>query len=272
VHRTIRWALNRPTTSERVEEGVLRVEADWQGLRLPGGEVSYRVEVPAGVDVRAWTGAGAVAAAGLRGDVDIRTQAGRIELVDLGGHVRAATQAGQVQGTGLAARQVEAQSNAGAVSLAFEAPPDRVEARTNAGSVDLVVPDQRYAVEAGSAAGRTVVELVGDPTAPRRLVARSNAGRVRVRRADRRCSEAAGPGAQHGGGPADAGERGQQQDHGADGDAGGDGQLLARALVHVSLLSSMRRAGPGSPGNDSRMPDPAGAPIGKASRTVYVAE
>jgi hypothetical protein len=182
VHRTIRWALNRPTTSERVEEGVLRVEADWQGLRLPGGEVSYRVEVPAGVDVRAWTGAGAVAAAGLRGDVDIRTQAGRIDLVDLGGHVRAATQAGQVQGTGLAARQVEAQSNAGAVSLAFEAPPDRVEARTNAGSVDLVVPDQRYAVEAGSAAGRTVVELVGDPTAPRRLVARSNAGRVRVRR------------------------------------------------------------------------------------------
>ena len=27
-------------------EPVRRVEADWQGLRLPGGEVSYRVEVP----------------------------------------------------------------------------------------------------------------------------------------------------------------------------------------------------------------------------------
>ena len=43
VHRRIRWALNRPATSERVEEGVLRVEADWEGLRLPGGDVSYRV-------------------------------------------------------------------------------------------------------------------------------------------------------------------------------------------------------------------------------------
>ena len=182
VHRTIRWVLNRPTTSERVEEGVLRVEADWRGPRLPGGEVSYRVEVPATVDVRAWTGAGAIRAEGLAGDVDVRTQAGRVDLVNLGGHVRAITQAGQVRGTGLAARQVEAQSNAGTVSLAFEAPPDRVEARTNAGSVDLLVPDQRYAVEAGSAAGRTQVELAGDPTAPRRLVAHSNAGQVRVRR------------------------------------------------------------------------------------------
>jgi hypothetical protein len=94
VHRRIRWALNRPTTSERIEEGVLRVEADWEGLRLPGGDVRYRVEVPAGVDVRAWTGAGAVGAEGLRGDVDIRTQAGRVDLVNLGGHVRATTQAG----------------------------------------------------------------------------------------------------------------------------------------------------------------------------------
>ncbi len=182
VHRRIRWALNRPTTSERIEEGVLRVEADWEGLRLPGGDVRYRVEVPAGVDVRAWTGAGAVGAEGLRGDVDIRTQAGRVDLVNLGGHVRATTQAGQVRGTGLAARQVEVRSSAGAVSLAFEVPPDRVEARTNAGSVDLVVPDQRYAVDAGSSAGRTMVELVGDPTAPRRLLAHSNAGQVRVRR------------------------------------------------------------------------------------------
>ena len=144
--------------------------------------MSHRVEVPPGGGVRAWTGAGAVAAAGLRGDVDIRTQAGRIDLVDLGGHVRAATQAGQVQGTGLAARQVEAQSNAGAVNLAFEAPPDRMEARTNAGSVDLVVPDRRYAVGAVWAAGKTGVEWGWHPTAPRRLVARSNAGRVRVRR------------------------------------------------------------------------------------------
>jgi hypothetical protein len=30
----------------------------------------------------------------------------------------------------------------------------------------LVVPDQRYAVDAGSSAGRTQVDLVGDPPAP----------------------------------------------------------------------------------------------------------
>ena len=87
-------AQGTPVRVRGVEGLVLRVEADWEGLRLPGGDVRYRVEVSAGVDVRAWTGAGAVGAEGLRGDVDIRTQAGRVDLVNLGGHVRATTQAG----------------------------------------------------------------------------------------------------------------------------------------------------------------------------------
>ena len=103
-------------------------------------------------------------------------------LANLSGRVRATTQAGQVRGTGLTAGEVDVQSNAGGVSLAFDAPPDRVEARTNAGSVELAVPDQRYAIDAGSYAGRTQVDVVNDPAAPHRLVAHSNAGQVQVHR------------------------------------------------------------------------------------------
>ena len=182
VHRTIRWALTKPETSERVTDGVLRIELRVRQPWLVGGEVGYRIEVPAETAVRVSTGAGAVDVDGISGEVDVRTSAGRVTLANLSGRVRATTQAGQVRGSGLTAVEVDAQSNAGEVSLAFDAPPDRVEARTNAGSVELAVPDQRYAIDAGSYAGRTQVDVANDPAAPHRLVAHSNAGQVRVRR------------------------------------------------------------------------------------------
>jgi hypothetical protein len=181
VQRKLSWALIKPVTSERVDDGVLRVEVRSQRPWL-GGDVTYRVEVPTAVDVQASTGAGAVSVRGTSGQVDVRTAAGAVTLADLSGRVRATTQAGRVRGTGLGPGEVEAESSAGTVSLAFDTPPDRVEARTNAGSVELLVPDQRYAVDAGSSAGRTQVEVAHDPAAPRRLVAHSNAGTVRVMR------------------------------------------------------------------------------------------
>src|SRR6266545_2290134 len=181
VQRTVRWVLLKPATSEWVDDGVLRVEARSQRSWL-GGEVTYRVEVPAAADVQASTGAGAVSVHGTTGEVDVRTAAGTVTLANLSGRVRATTQAGQVRGTGLGPGEVDASSSAGTVSLAFDAPPDRVEARTNAGSVELLVPDQRYAVEASSYAGTARVEVEHDPDAPRRLVAHSNAGAVRVGR------------------------------------------------------------------------------------------
>jgi hypothetical protein len=182
VHRTIRWALAKPVSSERVEDGVLRVEAGSQGAWLFEGEVSYRVEIPAGADVRASTRAGAVGVEAISGDVEVRTSAGQVTLANLSGRVRVTTQAGKVHGTGLASGDVEVQSNAGGLTLAFDAPPGRVQARTNAGSVELSVPDERYAVDASSSVGRVQLEVANDPDAPRRLLAHTNAGAVWVRR------------------------------------------------------------------------------------------
>jgi Putative adhesin len=181
VQRTASWVLVKPVSSERVDDGVLRVEVRSRRTWL-GGDVTYRVEVPAAADVQASTGAGAVSVHGTTGEVDVRTAAGTVTLADLSGRVRATTQAGQVRGTGLGPGEVDASSSAGTVSLAFDAPPDRVEARTDAGSVELLVPDQRYAVDASSYAGTTRVEVEHDPAASRRLLAHSNAGAVRVGR------------------------------------------------------------------------------------------
>jgi CubicO group peptidase (beta-lactamase class C family) len=63
-----------------------------------GGEISYRVEVAAGVDIRASTGAGAVGVEGTSGEVDLTTGVGMVRFANLSGRVRATTNAGKVLG------------------------------------------------------------------------------------------------------------------------------------------------------------------------------
>src|SRR5215472_3171284 len=181
VHRTVRWALSRPVTAERVQDGVLRVDGSRRWWQL-GGEVSYRLEVPAAASIQASTGAGAVGVEGIGGDVEGRTRAGEVALERLSGSVRAITRAGQVHGTDLESADVRVESDAGGLSLAFAAPPAHVEARTKAGSVELTVPCERYAVDATSSAGRVQVDVADGLPAPRQLIAYSGRGRVWIRR------------------------------------------------------------------------------------------
>ena len=182
VERTMRWFGARPVTTERMDGGVLRIESVHQQRSLLRGEVGYRVELPAAASVRIRTGAGEVAVHGLSGDVDVRAGAGRVVVADLSGNLRAHTQAGTIDGTGLACGRVEASSNAGGITLAFDRPPSSVEARTGAGIVELLVPEERYQIDASSSAGRVEVALPSDPAAERRLEAHSNAGVVTVLR------------------------------------------------------------------------------------------
>ena len=145
VHRTVRWALGRPVTAEQVQDGVLRVDGSRRWWQL-GGEVGYRLEVPATASVQASTRAGMVGVEGIGGDVEVRTRAGEVTLERLSGSIRAITRAGQVHGADLESADVRVESDAGGLSLAFAAPPAHVEARTKAGSVELTVPGGPYAV------------------------------------------------------------------------------------------------------------------------------
>jgi hypothetical protein len=182
VERTMRWFGTRPVTTERVDGAVLRIEAVHQRRSLLGGEVGYRVELPAAASVRIRAGAGEVAVHDLSGDVDVRAGAGRVVVANLSGNLRASTRAGTIDGIGLACGRVEVSSNAGGVTLAFDRPPASVEARTGAGLVELLVPEERYRIDASSSAGRVEVALTSDPAADRRIQAHSNAGAVTILR------------------------------------------------------------------------------------------
>jgi hypothetical protein len=182
VERTMRWFGARPVTTERLDGGVLRIEAVHQRRSLLHGEVGYRVDLPAPASVRIHTGAGEVVVRDPSGDVEVRARAGRVVVANLSGNLRASTQAGTIDGTGLACGQVEVSSNAGGITLAFDRPPASVEARTGAGLVELLVPEERYRIDASSSAGRVEVALPSDPAAERRIEAHSNAGAVTILR------------------------------------------------------------------------------------------
>jgi hypothetical protein len=179
VERRIRWMLARPVSTETLEGGVLRLETRADHRWQRGGEASYRVEVPAGLGVRASTGAGEVSAEGMRSEVRLHTGAGRINLSNLAGSVRADTRAGAVRGSHLSCRDLDVETNAGAVELTFSEPPDRVEARSNAGAVEITLPDASYDVQA-TGVGEVLVDVVNDPSATRRVIAHANAGSVQV--------------------------------------------------------------------------------------------
>lgn len=181
VRRTIRFALARPELVDRLDGQVLRLEDRWQRPWQIGGDVSYRVEGPADTVLRLSTGAGALRVEGSDAEVVLRTGAGKVTLSRVGGSVRATTSTGTVNGAGLTCHELDVETSAGAVTLAFDAPPERVEARTSAGSIDLTVPDQAYDVTATSQAGRVEVDVVNDPATSRRLVAHTSAGAVRIR-------------------------------------------------------------------------------------------
>src|SRR5262249_32653881 len=125
VDRTLRWALARPVTAERVQDGVLRVDGSRRWWQL-GGQVGYRLEVPAAASVQASTGAGTVGVEGIGGDAEVRTRAGEVTLERLSGNIRAITHAGQVHATDLESADVRVESDAGGLSLAFAAPPRHV--------------------------------------------------------------------------------------------------------------------------------------------------
>jgi hypothetical protein len=181
VRRTVRWAMARPHTSERVDGGTLRIEVGAVKAWHLGADVRYRIEAPAGCDIRVRTGAGAVSAQDTAGSLDLHSGAGQVTLAGVADTVRAVTRAGAINGTALAVRELDVETNAGSIALAFDTPPERVAARTNAGAVDLALPAEHYAVDATAYAGRADVDIVDDPAASRRIVAHSNAGAVRVR-------------------------------------------------------------------------------------------
>jgi hypothetical protein len=158
VHRDIDYHSDRPPTpGQSVTAGVLHLTSGCDDCGI-----AYDVTVPVSLAVTVVDHAGQVTVSGVAGAVDVTASAG------------------EVQGRDLRAPNVRIEASAGAVDLAFAAPPDDVTAHSKAGAVTVSVPHGTYSVDASSKAGARTVDVPDDPAAARRLKVSSDAGAVSV--------------------------------------------------------------------------------------------
>jgi Toastrack DUF4097 len=109
-------------------------------------DTTFRVELPAGIALRASSNAGAVSAQ----DLDVP--------------------------------QLRLQSDAGDVTASLVSTPSLIDAQSDAGDISITVPEGRYAVDTDTDAGdEDVTGIVDDPQAPNRIEARTDAGDVTIK-------------------------------------------------------------------------------------------
>jgi hypothetical protein len=125
--------------------------------------VSYTLQVPRGVTVRAGTAAGSVT------------------LTSLGGPVTARTDAGLITANGLTSPTANLKSNAGGIVATFTAAPGSVRATTNIGAITLNVPDSAsYKIDTHTYVGSSTVNVRKDAGSPHVISASSDLGSITI--------------------------------------------------------------------------------------------
>ena len=203
LERSETWSIERPSTSEELADGVLRVRADCSAL-LSWCDVAYVVEVPTGTTVLARTGSGSVEAEGtgdvradsgsgdvellsVRGDADLRTGSGEVVVDDArGGSVVARTGSGDITVTRSDVARTSARTGSGDVEVELRTAPDEVLARTGSGDVDVALPSgpEEYAVTARTGSGDQDVDVRTDPESDRVVDVETGSGDASVLYAD----------------------------------------------------------------------------------------
>ena len=144
IEQTNSYVFDDPEISETVEDGVLTIESDCDGVTSLFCETDFRIEVPEGVTV------------------DARSYFGDIEV------------------DGIAARRIEARAYVGDVEIDARRKGD-VTARTNVGDVDVEMPRGTYDIDADAAAGDADVDgLITSDRADHTVDAQSDVGAVDV--------------------------------------------------------------------------------------------
>lgn len=183
IEARIDHGLRGTSYDERIEGDRLVVSSSCPHFMTVHCMVSYRVEMPASLELVVGNDAGSILVSDIDAAVDVRTDAGRVEAARIGGTLQAHSDAGSVSGVGLRSDHVTAGSDAGAVSLDFAEAPVAVVATSDAGMVDVIVPGdgEAYNVTADSNAGNVNTAVATSPSAERTIVATSDAGAINVR-------------------------------------------------------------------------------------------
>ena len=125
--------------------------------------VSYTLQVPRGVAVRAGTAAGSVT------------------LTSLGGPVTAQTEAGLITANGLTSPTADLKSNAGGIVATFTAAPGSVRASTNIGAITLNVPGSAsYKIDTHTYVGSSTISVPKDAGSPHVISASSDLGSITI--------------------------------------------------------------------------------------------
>jgi hypothetical protein len=104
----------------------------------------------------------------------------RVEL-PAGIALRASSNAGDVAGRGLDVPELRLRSDAGDVTAEVTNAPGLIDVQSDAGDVSITVAPGRYAVDADTDAGdESVSGIVNDPQAPKHIKARTDAGDVTI--------------------------------------------------------------------------------------------
>ncbi|MEU8545681.1 DUF4097 family beta strand repeat-containing protein [Streptomyces roseoverticillatus] len=166
-----------------LDGSVLKLKEHCSGLSADC-DARHKIEVPRGVKVTVKNDNGAVKARGFDAGLDIRSSNGAVRVEDSSGSLRLHSSNGTLTTTGVTSHQVKADTDNGAVRLAFGRVPDRVEAGSDNGSITVDLPRAPYKAEGRSNNGKVRVDVPRDDSSTHVVTAHSNNGEVKIRLAD----------------------------------------------------------------------------------------
>jgi hypothetical protein len=169
--------------SHEVVDSTLELRSSCPVIGSMWCRVSYRIEVPRGLDVDVDADNDRVDVRNIDGAVVIEADNGRIELTDISGTIEARSNNGRIIGLDLSGGVVDVGADNGAIELEFTAPPDRVHASANNGSIDVAVPriDDGYSVIADTNNGGRDIEVDDNPESTHVITIETDNGSIAVR-------------------------------------------------------------------------------------------
>ncbi|MFD9945057.1 DUF4097 domain-containing protein [Nonomuraea sp. NPDC059023] len=161
VTETLQWRNNKPQAEHKVEGDTLRVTYDCKG-GFGSCSVSYKIEVPKGLKVKADAGSGTITLRNLTGELEASAGSGDIEASSLGG------------------KKVLADAGSGSIDLKYASAPADVTLEAGSGDVTLTLPGGSYNVKANADSGDSKVEVTNDPNAANRVTIEAGSGNINV--------------------------------------------------------------------------------------------
>lgn len=181
IERRLEWSTTRPEVTEKREGGTLVLSSQCGGLRIgffSRCNVSYKLRVPASVELEIDSGSGKVTVRDTSGTIKVRSKSGAVSVRNATGRLDIGTNSGAISASGLGGEAV-LRTTSGELNASWASVPRSVDARTRSGDLTLTVPQGQYEVRgADSDADISVPSTAG---APNVIQVGARSGDIRVK-------------------------------------------------------------------------------------------